>query len=63
MNHKQIEISNAIRKYEKKIRRFSKELSRRKEGSNNYYKIRKKLAIYYQKLGKTMLREIQLKSK
>lgn len=63
MNHKQIEISNAIRKYEKKIRRFSKELSRRKEGSNNYYKIRKKLAIYNQKLGKTMLREIQLKSK
>lgn len=63
MNHKQIEISNAIRKYEKKIRRFSKELSRRKEGSNNYYKTRKKLAIYYQKLGNTMLKEIQLKSK
>ena len=63
MNQKQIEISNAIRKYEKKIRRFSKELYRRKEESNNYYKTRKKLAIYYQKLGKTMLREIQLKSK
>lgn len=63
MNQKQIEISNAIRKYEKKIRRFSKELSRRKKESNNYYKIKKKLAIYYQKLGKTMLREIQLKIK
>ena len=41
---------NYIKKYEKRIKRCYRELSRRVRGSNNYYKTKKKLAILYQKL-------------
>ena len=41
---------NYIKKYEKRIKRCQRELSRRVKGSNNYYKTKKKLAVLYQKL-------------
>ncbi len=37
-------------KYEKRIKRKQKELSRKVKGSNNYYKCKKELAILYSKL-------------
>ena len=39
-----------IEKYEKRIKRCSRELSRRIKGSNNYNKTKKKLAVLHQKL-------------
>ena len=39
-----------IEKYEKRIKRKQRELARREKGSSNYYKTKKKLAIFYQKL-------------
>lgn len=39
-----------IEKYEKRIKRCQKELSRKEKGSKNYYKCKKKLAILYSKL-------------
>ena len=39
-----------IEKYEKRIKRIQRELSRKKKRSNNYYKCKKKLAILYSKL-------------
>jgi putative transposase len=39
-----------INKYEKRIKRKQRELSRKIKGSNNYYKIKKELAIIYKKL-------------
>ena len=39
-----------ILKYEKRIKRKQKELSRREKGSNNYNKTKKQLAILYSKL-------------
>ena len=49
-DNEKIANPNYIQKYEKRIKRFQKELSRRVKGSNNYYKTKKKLAILYQKL-------------
>ncbi len=39
-----------IEKYEKRIKRCQRELSRRIKRSNNYYKTKRRLAILYQKL-------------
>ena len=39
-----------IEKYEKRIKRCARELSRRIKGSNNYNKTKKKLAVLHQKL-------------
>ena len=39
-----------IEKYEKRIKRCQKELSRKEKGSNNYYKCKQKLARLYSKL-------------
>ena len=39
-----------IEKYEKRIKRLQRELSRKVKRSNNYYKCKKKLAILYSKL-------------
>jgi len=39
-----------ILKYEKRIKRYQRELARKKKGSNNYYKCKTKLAILYSKL-------------
>lgn len=39
-----------IEKYEKRIKRIQRELSRKKRGSNNYYKCKKKINILYTKL-------------
>ena len=39
-----------IEKYEKRIKRKQRELSRREKGSSNYYKTKRKLAILFQKL-------------
>ena len=39
-----------IEKYEKRIKRYQRELSRRIKRSNNYYKTKRRLAILYQKL-------------
>ena len=39
-----------IEKYEKRIKRVQRELSRKEKGSNNYYKCKKKLNILYTKL-------------
>ena len=44
------ENNRYIEKYEKKIKRCHKELSRKQKGSNNYYKCRKKLNILYTEL-------------
>ena len=41
-----------ILKYEKRIKRLGRSLSRKKRGSNNYYKCRRELAILYSKLKK-----------
>ena len=41
---------NFIKKYEKRIARCQRELSRRVRGSNNYYKTKKRLSVLYQKL-------------
>ena len=42
--------NKAILKYEKRIKRKQKELSRRQKGSNNYNKTKKQLAVLYSKL-------------
>ena len=39
-----------IQKYEKRIKRKQRELSRKQKGSNNYYKCKQKLAKLYTKL-------------
>lgn len=39
-----------LEKYEKRIKRCSRELSRRKKGSSNYNKTKKRLAVLHQKL-------------
>ena len=39
-----------IRKYQKRIKKKQRELSRKVKGSNNYYKCKKELAILYSKL-------------
>ncbi len=44
------ENNRYIEKYEKRIKRCHKELSRKQKGSNNYYKCRKKLNILYTEL-------------
>lgn len=44
------ENNKYIEKYEKRIKRCQKELSRKNKGSNNYYKCKTKLAILYSKL-------------
>ena len=45
-----IENNKHIEKYEKRIKRLQRELSRKVKRSNNYYKCKKKLAILYGKL-------------
>jgi len=42
--------NKCIEKYEKRIRRLQRELSRKVKRSNNYYKCKKKLAILHSKL-------------
>ena len=44
------ENNKYIEKYEKKIKKLQKELSRKKAQSKNYYKCKQKLAIVYSKL-------------
>lgn len=44
------ENNKYIEKYEKRIKRLQRELSRKVKRSNNYYKCNKKLAILYSKL-------------
>ena len=45
-----IKNEKIIEKYEKRIKRKQRELSRREKGSSNYYKTKRKLAILFQKL-------------
>jgi len=45
-----IDNNKYIVKYEKRIKRLQRELSRKVKRSNNYYKCKKKLAILYSKL-------------
>ena len=45
-----IENNKYIEKYEKRIKRIQRELSRKVKRSNNYYKCKKRLAILYSKL-------------
>ena len=45
-----IENNKYIEKYEKRIKRLQRELSRKVRKSNNYYKCKRKLAILYSKL-------------
>ena len=45
-----IDNNKYIEKYEKKIKRLQRELSRKVKRSNNYYKCKKKIAILYGKL-------------
>ena len=42
--------NKCIEKYQKRIKRKQRELSRKVKGSNNYYKCKKELAILYSKL-------------
>ena len=44
------ENNKYIEKYEKRIKRMQRELSRKVKGSNNYYKCKKKLAVLHSKL-------------
>ena len=44
------ENNKYIEKYEKRIQRIQRKLSRKVKGSNNYYKCKKKLAILHSKL-------------
>ena len=46
----EIENNKSILKYEKRIKRMQRLLSRKKKGSNNYYKCKQKLASLYSKL-------------
>lgn len=46
----EIENNKYILKYEKRIKRCSRELSRKEKGSKNYYKCEQRLAILYSKL-------------
>ena len=45
-----IDNNNYIEKYEKRIKRIQRELSRKVKRSNNYYKCKKRLAKLYSKL-------------
>ena len=45
-----IDNNKYIEKYQKRIKRKQRELSRKVKGSNNYYKCKKELAILYSKL-------------
>ena len=45
-----IDNNKYIEKYEKRIKRIQRELSRKVKRSNNYYKCKKRLAILYSKL-------------
>ena len=45
-----IDNNKYIEKYEKRIKRLQRELSRKVKRSNNYYRCKKKLAILYSKL-------------
>lgn len=45
-----IENNKYIEKYEKRIKKFQKELARKEKGSNNYNKCKNKLAVLYSKL-------------
>ena len=47
---KEYENNRYIEKYEKRIKKVQKELSKKEKGSNNYYKCKKKLNILYTKL-------------
>lgn len=49
-DNEKIENPRLIEKYEKRIKRCQRELSRRIKRSNNYYKTKRRLAILYQKL-------------
>lgn len=49
-NNEKIGNPRLIEKYEKRIKRCARELSRRVKGSNNYNKTKKKLAVLHQKL-------------
>ena len=49
-DNEKIENPRLIEKYEKRIKRCARELSRRVKGSNNYNKTKKKLAVLHQKL-------------
>lgn len=47
---KEYENNKYIEKYEKRIKRMQRELSRKEKGSNNYYKCKKKINVLYTKL-------------
>lgn len=49
-NGEKIKNEHLIDKYEKRIKRKQRELSRRIKGSSNYYKTKKQIAILYKKL-------------
>ena len=49
-DNEKIGYPRLIEKYEKRIKRCARELSRRVKGSNNYNKTKKKLAVLHQKL-------------
>ena len=50
-----IENPKALKKYEKKIARLNRSLARKEEGSNNWYKVKKKLAKVYEKVANIRL--------
>ena len=47
---KKIENPKVLKKYEKKIARLNRSLARKEEGSNNWYKVKKKLAKVHEKV-------------
>ena len=52
-DYEKISNQKIIEKYEKRIKRKQRELSRKVKGSNNYYKTKQKLSQLYQKLKNT----------
>lgn len=50
---KKYDNNKAILKYEKRIKRIQRKLSKKTKGSNNYYKIKQKLARLYSKIKNT----------
>lgn len=49
-NSKSIENPKIYQQYEKKLKKLQNDLSRKKKGSNNYYKNRQKIALVHKKI-------------
>ena len=49
-NFEKYENQKVIEKYEKKLKRLQRKLSKKQKGSNNYYKLKQKISRLYQKI-------------